>query len=341
MEKHNNHQKCPICNSKTAVLKKKISDLENKGPLDNQIIKRVLKLDVVEHQLHLCLHCFHVFRWPLYNELAVVEKHLSASQEIKKGTPENILVSTMGGIMDDAMMRLHKLMKIADFLKTQNNNVERVNILDWGGGTGIVSHIFSLLFNKVSNIPTKAYSYDINSLFGSYPPSPYIEYIDYDRIKDEAPYDILIMSHVLEHVASPVELTKVAVRYLSQNGVLIMVLPYEQDGILSPSSVYLSPHMHLYSQRSALELLKTVGLRNVKVGEIDAFNKHWSVEDDTKKSFLGKTFKVKNLIAYGINNEDNNGYNIRRDKVVYFKSCRDLAIGLLIRAWRKIYGVVG
>lgn len=335
-----NHQ-CPVCGSRTKILRRKVSGPENRGSLDNQIIKQILNLDTVEHQLRFCPHCLHMFRWPLYDELAVVEKQLQESQETKRRTTEHVLKYTLGVLMDDAMMRLSKLVKIADFLKAQNFDAERVKILDWGGGTGVVSHIFSLLFNKSSNIPAMAYSYDINSQFGNYPSSPYIKYIGHDKIKDEAPYDILIMSHVLEHVALPVELTKEAVSYLSPNGVLLVVLPYEQDGALSPSSAYLSPHMHLYSQRSTLELLKSVGFRNVKVSEIDAFNKHWLVEDDASRKLLGKTFKVKNIIAYGIYKEANKGNDIRRETIIYLSSCRAFVIGVLMKVWGKIRALTG
>jgi len=60
-------------------------------------------------------------------------------------------------------------------------------------------------------------------------------------------YDIVLMSHVLEHVTCPYQTLKIVRRKLKRYGILILVLPFEKDDKPFKPPIKLDPNQHLYA----------------------------------------------------------------------------------------------
>lgn len=203
-----------------------------------------------------------------------------------------------------------------------------------GGGSGINSHILSLILNH-NRISTKAYSYDIDPYqFRGLNDSHYLNFIKDEEIVRNAPYNVILFSHVLEHVSFPLKLIKKVIEFASRPAVVVVIVPYEQTEILN-RKIYFSPHMQLFSLKSVKRLLEGMGCEIVKVGLINVLNKHWVVESENKKNLLGKTFIQKNIIGYGImeNVPADKSYIIDSD---YVKSIGNLLFHTAKRTMKKM-----
>ena len=129
---------------------------------------------------------------------------------------------------------------------------------------------------------------------------------------------------MLEHVAFPAKLIQKSIQFLSKNGIIVILLPYEQEYVLSAKSVYLDAHQHMYSRKSVENLLKSVGCNNIEVGCIDTINRHWIEYTEMHKNLLGKTFIQKNLIGYGTLMSSFSGGKIKKQRFIFTKSILDI-----------------
>lgn len=82
-------------------------------------------------------------------------------------------------------------------------------------------------------------------------------------------FDLVTLNKVLEHVASPLELLKRSVKYLNENGVLYMEVPSTDAIVEGPErEEFHIDHLHVFSLKSAKELLSRAGLYCFDSGSI-------------------------------------------------------------------------
>jgi len=330
-----NNKICPICSANTFVLRNRMSRLTENGNIDNNIIMKILDLKSIHNQLCFCPTCFHLYRNPLYDELVVNNKYYKEKEEVIKGMSNILQKPSFGSIMTDSEMRLLALKGISGFLSSIDKYFDNIKILDWGGGSGIKSHILALLLDR-AGLTAKAFSYDIQSFVNHYD-DRYINYVNLMGVKQNSPYDVILFSHVLEHVAFPAKILKEASQYLSKDGIIVILLPYEQESILSKNSVYLNAHQHMYSRKSMENLLKSAGYKHVEVGCIDTINRHWVVNNEKERNQLGKTFIQKNIIGYGTSMPSYSGQTIKKMRFIFTKSILDIFFQMTSKVLNRLF----
>jgi hypothetical protein len=88
---------------------------------------------------------------------------------------------------------------------------------------------------------------------------------DSDRIKqvrDNGPYNIVIMSHIIEHFADPVENVKLCLSLLDKNGVMIIEVPNCQGSI---SSWNIAPHISFFTPNTLERVVIQAGGKILKI----------------------------------------------------------------------------
>jgi SAM-dependent methyltransferase len=110
------------------------------------------------------------------------------------------------------------------------------------------------------------YGYNLNALKALYPDlllftDELDEGIDLpDEIQhaslSDGPYDIVILSHVLEHFADPKQVISATLNALSKNGVVVIEVPNDVPGIV-PLNGPDEPHLTFFTARTLKELLGT------------------------------------------------------------------------------------
>ena len=107
-------------------------------------------------------------------------------------------------------------------------------ILDFGCNTGWYTKII-----KKRNSKCKVYGADINKFAIKYASLKYKDvkffYIDKNFYQNKR-FDIIILSHILEHVKNPNELIRNIINLLNKKGKLIIVIP--QDRIRGDSAIF-------------------------------------------------------------------------------------------------------
>lgn len=94
-----------------------------------------------------------------------------------------------------------------------------------------------------------------------------------DKESDLGSYTYVQLAHVLEHVSSPLELTRKAARVLKNSGYLYIEVPQELDDATlrrlaegNPNiKVYIHEHINRYCVKSVTELLRVLGLSPVAI----------------------------------------------------------------------------
>lgn len=104
----------------------------------------------------------------------------------------------------------------------------------------------------------------------------------FEKLKLENKFDTIILAHILEHVANPVEILKVARKYLAKNGVVIIDVP-NANSIHRQVGVYMGMletvfqlndtdksigHKRVYDKKSLQKDVSKSGLRVVREGGV-------------------------------------------------------------------------
>lgn len=86
-----------------------------------------------------------------------------------------------------------------------------------------------------------------------------------DEVFQHAPYDIIILSHILEHTAFPSDVVNQCAQYLGDQGLLMIVVPYEQAMWLFQKDTSPAAHQSAFSATSVCRLLSRCGFRSLDV----------------------------------------------------------------------------
>lgn len=309
--KHNNNviydkNTCTICNSPTRVIRKSKSTLDKKTSWENESTMKLLGLEYVESQLRLCIKCFHIYRFPLYVETVIYgDRGVKFREEAyEKYYPGRIYCEKkyyQQGWFIENKRNFEYLTHLLGHIIDNYSSIERkegLKILDFGGGDGYLGETISLISNKVMGVPCRTYCYDYHE-WDKDSNSPYFNYISTKDLLKESPYDIVIVSHVLEHTSFPLKLLQELGAYLNEESIIVAAVPYEQISILSPLSVFMNYHQQLFSATSLYEALRRCNFKNIHINVYDTY-------------YRGKS-KINNIVATA-----NMGETLQKRKYGYY-----------------------
>ena len=106
-----------------------------------------------------------------------------------------------------------------------------VRICDVGAATGAGANFIRTAQNHLLGWPTEIACYEINPMYQAYAKSryPHVAYSVGDFLQDDVDFDIGIASHVVEHVAEPVDFVE---RLVGRVELLVVYVPYRERNLL-------------------------------------------------------------------------------------------------------------
>lgn len=264
---------CPICSGKTYVLGRRLYDVQKSTSWENESTMKLLGLASVESQMRACLRCLHFFRFPLFDERLIYGERGGSYRKdaYEKYFPGRYYERAKNSYQQSWFIQnaevfgyfVRILLLLAKGFPNAECKKENPKLLDWGGGDGYFVETISLISRKALNLTCEAYCFDYHE-WSTDASSPYFQYIDYDRLDREAPFDIIFLLHVLEHVSFPNELIKKCSQYLSNNGMLIVAVPYEVPYAFFPRYWQMHYHQNLFSITSLTEVLRRSSFGNIR-----------------------------------------------------------------------------
>lgn len=265
---------CTICGGMTHVLRRKFRDVQKNTSWENESTMKLLGLTSVESQVRLCLRCLHFFRFPLFDERLIYgERGVSYRKEAyEKYFPGRFYERPKNSYQQGWFIQntevfaffAHVFSLLARGFPKTGPKKENPKLLDWGGGDGYFVETISLISKKVLNLNCKTYCFDYHK-WPTDAPSPYFRHINYKGLEREAPFDIIFLLHVLEHVPFPKDLIKNCSKYLSNNGMLIVAVPYDLPYVLFSRYCQMHYHQNLFSITSLTEVLRRSCFGNIHV----------------------------------------------------------------------------
>jgi 2-polyprenyl-3-methyl-5-hydroxy-6-metoxy-1,4-benzoquinol methylase len=149
---------------------------------------------------------------------------------------------------------------------------ENVRVLDVGCGTGAVTAVVNRgKHNQILAIEPDKERAAVASARGF---EVYGCFLDQDFLSEKGPFDVIMMSDVLEHLASPDEMLHLAIGGLKPDGILLLSVPnvahwtirlkllfgswnYAETGLCDAT------HLRWFTERSFMDLLTRRGLKVV------------------------------------------------------------------------------
>ena len=152
-------------------------------------------------------------------------------------------------------------------------------ILEIGSGAGQATYWFDKLGHHVTGIePDKRNVEQINKkLENSKCISEYIE-----NLHIEKQFDIIWMSHVLEHLANPDIFLKNIKQNLKQDGVFFIEVPNCDNKTLLDSTIKTEPHFFHFTKNSLINICKNAGFT---IKKCDAFRPATKLEGALNKIY--------------------------------------------------------
>jgi hypothetical protein len=260
-------QLCNVCNSPAIAVRRQALDINTPSTWENESTMKLLGLKTVTGELRLCLHCFHVFRSPLFEEARIYgtqggqcrketfEKYFPGQTY---GATKAVSAEDWGRQTGNVFSYLSSVLHQASSLfANDKRKTGTLRLLDWGGSDGYLCEAIALVSEKVLRVKCETFCFDYQT--DSVSNSPYFHYLGAEKIAEHAPYDALVLSHVLEHTAFPAETIKLCGQYLSEDGILLIAVPYEQPYVLLKPNAYMNYHQSAFSRASMRRLLANCG----------------------------------------------------------------------------------
>ena len=173
-------------------------------------------------------------------------------------------------------------------------NIQRnAKVLEFGAGAGDMT----LELNVFSLLQGKGYKYHVSE-FGSYWDSRY-ESLGYMKVGSdidfiEGKYDLIISSHVFEHIVEPITSIKSIFNNLKPDGMLVMNLPNQGRSIREVDA----PHVTFWTPENMKLFLESNGFERVRVDSMGP-SRADVLKDKSLKAKIGDTV-----------NANGNGWNL-------------------------------
>jgi SAM-dependent methyltransferase len=256
---------CPACTSAEHVILGEMLIHQRNPPQNiqeagiNAVLNCVLQTSTALVKTLQCQTCSHVFLSPtfsdeelnrLYSDQCVKETKLQyrASEECsgKSWAEQNKLPSGDGQLKIESA-NSYRSKRLCEIVHSVRSRDSIYSILDYGAQTGELTKAF---------MGSKRLAYDKN--IGDLKDENVKAIRDHTGICQMAPYDLIVLSHVLEHVPKPLELLKFLSDQLSHNGLLYLEVPLEYPGsVLKKKAIPLGPHINFFSRQSMHACIET------------------------------------------------------------------------------------
>ena len=154
--------------------------------------------------------------------------------------------------------------KRGEVLKKIYNNFDKsgnkLSILDYGGASGGVVSVFD---------NCDKFIFDVDKKFTDYASSVGIKVID--SLDDDTlagKFDVIILSHVIEHLANPTEVLEQLKTFLKEDGLILIATTYAETSILRHKIISFLPEIHLahkyyFTRYSLSRMMKSINLFTV------------------------------------------------------------------------------
>ena len=237
MQKNKKKHICNVClnSNNISLFKKKFKPSDNLKWFEKSILK-ILNKKNIDYNINFCFGCFHIFTSSsidsklLYTkDAAKIRNDLFKSMNPNKVYGYNIKNKFNHNIENIRISRLFK--DIINYASNIKQN--EINILDYGGDDGYIINKLEKKLRKENN----EYIYEI-----------------YDPQKNskinKKKYDIVIISHVLEHISNLNQFFSQLSKYIHNNTLLIIEVPDERSilfKILIRKRIYLDYHLNYFT----------------------------------------------------------------------------------------------
>ena len=157
----------------------------------------------------------------------------------------------------------------------QLKNINYTSLLDFGCGNG------GLLKMLKSNCPDKNITgVELNNELVEYINTENINvYNNIDKMPKNINFDCIMLNHVLEHLYDPIEILKELKQKMNDNTLLIIEVPHANDFLISEYNcdqfkkfTFWSEHLILYTEKSIMNLLNSVGFSKITVSYYQRYN---------------------------------------------------------------------
>ncbi len=266
------HGKCPVCSSvdlcEIAGLTHVVTSpdtIQSAGI--NVILRYVLCLDSVTISTLVCKNCRHIFHSPFFSIQEINRLYSPEFRELTKAAyRQSEAISgrswaEQNAIRPDRQLRLReeadafRPRRLKEVL-TQSNILSDINlsrICDVGGMSG-------QLLSRIQ--ADEKYVYDKDTTLVS--EKNVVPLISNENFVDHGPYDLLVLSHVLEHVPKPTEWIACLADSLSSNGVFYIEVPLQYCGaIIKRHAIPIGVHVNYFCVKSLLACLDAAGISAV------------------------------------------------------------------------------
>ena len=158
------------------------------------------------------------------------------------------------------------------------------------------------------------------------------------NLKPTHTYDVIVMNHVLEHVASPVEFVTQAVDLLSPNGYILIAVPNIKslEARLPGWNSYEPYHLLYFDASTLSRVVSEVGLSKVKLSSHESFS-GWFLA--IVRTLMGINSSDGAAVTKSAHVSVNKGY--RRLAVEFSYRILSILFGLFIYPLRLIQGYCG
>jgi hypothetical protein len=232
----------------------------------------ILGEDKITVQAAICLRCFHSQILPRFDASRIYNNRASAARKeaYERYNPGSIYcdptascgLQTAFERLSNEYGRYNKLFRYLSRHVTSDRSARELRILDWGGSDGFVSSTIAHFLKTTCNSIVTSCVFDYSESTNQYG-----QRMGLSELSKAETFDILLLSHVLEHCDNPVATVKQTMAFLKPKGLIIAEVP---DELLNVARAILARkqslqyHVCSFSRTSLVTCLKEAGLSNVR-----------------------------------------------------------------------------
>ena len=248
---------CPVCESDNIT-----------------IIRNYRSSKIIFEHLRLvkCNACEMVFVDPMPSEEILHEYNSSYFITAHGGIPQDIVSqSFFSGIAGLRMRHVEKYV--------HKNRLKVSNILEIGPGTGIFAKKWRSTYpdHKYYAVETDTSCYSSLEETGVIISKP-------EEVKNIGKeFDLVVMSHVLEHVSDPAQFVKTSAQFLKKDGVVFIEVPCN-DWQHKPED---EPHLLFFHKRPMKQFMESLGFTNIQLSY------HGKSIEELKNGKSGRSLRMR------------------------------------------------
>lgn len=256
---------CNICGGNISRISSINSiDSDKKHSWESDSTFKILNFSKIDCFLGFCNKCFQSTIYPKFNTDLIYTDEGAA---IRKKYYERYNVGETYGeskkfkknkIFQLVLNELNRFRAVSQAINKACSAEEsfEYSILDYGGGDGYISGLFSLLIKSITNSKVKVKIYDLMELRD----------VNSNDPLGENKFDLVILSHVIEHTHNPKKILEKLNKCLKQQGIIYCEIPDERLNLVKIFYQNFGLHYHVthHTRRSLYSLFSESNFNNIK-----------------------------------------------------------------------------